>query len=67
MRSYLPLFIRVGVAALLISYGMEKLSDPVSFLKSIHEYDILPVKPSWILNLGRTSYRSWNLPLACAS
>jgi uncharacterized membrane protein YphA (DoxX/SURF4 family) len=52
MRSYLPLFIRVAVAALLISYGVEKLGDPVNFLKSIHEYDILPVKPSWILNLG---------------
>ncbi|MDP7061312.1 MAG: DoxX family protein [Planctomycetota bacterium] len=52
MRDYLPLFIRVGVAALLISYGVEKFYDPVNFLKSIHEYDILPVKPSWILNLG---------------
>ncbi|MCP4091841.1 MAG: DoxX family protein [Planctomycetes bacterium] len=52
MRSYLPLFIRVAVAALLISYGVEKFQDPVNFLKSIHEYDILPVQPSWMLNLG---------------
>lgn len=52
MRSYLPLFIRLAVAVLLIDYGLGKLSDPVSFLKSIHEYDLLPVKPSWILNLG---------------
>ena len=52
MRSYMPLFIRIAVAALLVSYGLEKLADPVAFLKSIHEYDLLPTTPPWILNFG---------------
>jgi len=52
MMSYTPLFIRLAVAALLFSYGFEKLNDPVSFLKSIHEYDLLPTEPPWLLNFG---------------
>ena len=52
MRSYMPLFIRLAVAALLFSYGFEKLNDPVTFLKSIHEYDLLPTNPPWMLNFG---------------
>ena len=52
MRNYLPLFIRVAMAALLLSYGFEKLHDPVTFLKSIHAYDLLPTNPPWLLNFG---------------
>jgi uncharacterized membrane protein YphA (DoxX/SURF4 family) len=52
MKDYMPLFIRVAVAALLVSYGVEKLGDPVNFLKSIHEYDILSTRPPWLLNFG---------------
>jgi uncharacterized membrane protein YphA (DoxX/SURF4 family) len=48
----MPLFIRLAVAALLFSYGFEKLNDPVTFLKSIHEYDLLPTNPPWALNFG---------------
>jgi len=52
MRSRLPIMIRFLMGAILITYGIEKLSDPVSFLKSIHEYDILPARPTWVLNLA---------------
>ena len=52
MRSRLPIMIRFLMGAVLIAYGIEKLSDPVSFLKSIHEYDILPTRPTWVLNLA---------------
>jgi len=52
MREHLPLFIRIGMAAILIAYGVEKLADPVNFLKAIHEYGILPTQPTWILNLA---------------
>lgn len=52
MRSRLPLLIRFFMGGILIAYGVEKLMDPVSFLKAIHEYDILPTSPTWILNLA---------------
>lgn len=52
MRPHLPLFIRIAMGAILIAYGVEKLNNPVDFLKAIHEYDILPAHPTWILNLA---------------
>jgi len=48
----MPLFIRVAVAVLLISSGFQKFGDPVSFLKAIREYDILPPGMPWLLNFG---------------
>ena len=48
----MPLFIRLAMGAILIAYGVGKLSDPVSFLKAIHEYQILPAEPTWLLNLA---------------
>jgi len=52
MRSNLPLIIRLFMGGVLIAYGVQKMMDPVSFLKAIHEYDILPSQPTWILNLA---------------
>lgn len=40
------------MGGVLIAYGVQKMMDPVSFLKAIHEYDILPSQPTWILNLA---------------
>ncbi|MFK5957042.1 MAG: DoxX family protein [Planctomycetota bacterium] len=51
MRNRLPFYIRIIMGCILIAYGVEKLQDPVAFLKAIHEYDILPAQPTWILNL----------------
>lgn len=51
MRERLPLLIRLAIGAILITYGVGKLSDPVSFLKVINEYQILPAHPTWLLNL----------------
>ena len=48
----LPLFIRLAIGVILIAYGIGKLADPVSFLKAIHEYGILPTDPIWLLNLA---------------
>ncbi|MHC4379836.1 MAG: DoxX family protein [Planctomycetota bacterium] len=48
----MPLFIRLAMGAILIAYGVGKLADPVSFLKAIHEYQILPAEPTWLINLA---------------
>lgn len=50
--KHMPRFVRLAMGAILIAYGIEKLSDPVSFLKAIHEYGILPTEPTWLLNLA---------------
>lgn len=50
MRTTFPLLIRLAVVILLIDYGIEKLADPVTFLKSIREYDLLPLHPTWMIN-----------------
>ncbi|MDP6963284.1 MAG: DoxX family protein [Planctomycetota bacterium] len=52
MRSKLPLLIRLGVGAILVSYGYEKLQDPVSFLKSIREYQMFPEECFALLNFS---------------
>lgn len=46
------MMIRVFMGVIFIAYGVQKMMDPVSFLKAIHEYDILPTRPTWILNLA---------------
>jgi uncharacterized membrane protein YphA (DoxX/SURF4 family) len=49
---FLPVLVRCGVAALLLAYGIEKMSGLSDFLKSIHSYGVLPTTPPWILNLA---------------
>ncbi len=51
MKRSWPRLLRIGVGAILIAYGLEKLADPVAFLKAIHEYQILPSRPPWMMNL----------------
>lgn len=52
VRDVLPLLVRVAVAGLMITYGVEKMAGLEDFLKSIHSYGILPTRPPWILNLA---------------
>ena len=52
MKLNMPQLIRLLMGGVLIVYGVQKMMDPVSFLKAIHEYDILPTQPTWLLNLA---------------
>ena len=52
MKLNMPQLIRRLMGGVLIVYGVQKMMDPVSFLKAIHEYDILPTQPTWLLNLA---------------
>ena len=48
--GYPLLLARLVIGFVFLSYGIEKLSDPLVFLKSIKNYDLLPLEPVWILN-----------------
>jgi uncharacterized membrane protein YphA (DoxX/SURF4 family) len=50
--SRLPLLIRLGVATILVSYGFEKIQDPVAFLKAIREYEMFPSGWYGLLNFS---------------
>ena len=52
VRDVLPLLVRVAVAGLMITYGVEKMAGLEDFLKSIHSYGVLPTQPPWLLNLA---------------
>lgn len=52
MRTGLPLLVRIGVAVILCSYGLEKLQDPVAFLKAIREYQMFPAEWYGLLNFA---------------
>ena len=44
------LLARIVVGFVFLSYGIEKVSDPLAFLKSIKNYDLLPLEPTWFIN-----------------
>ncbi|MFQ5748088.1 MAG: MauE/DoxX family redox-associated membrane protein [Planctomycetota bacterium] len=44
------LLARLVLAAELIPLSLAKLGDPFGFLKSVHEYQLLPSHPAWFLN-----------------
>ena len=47
----IPLLLaRIVVGFVFLSYGIEKVSDPLAFLKSIKNYDLLPLEPTWFIN-----------------
>ena len=48
--GYPLLVARIVLGFVFLSYGIEKLSEPLEFLKSIKNYDLLPLEPVWILN-----------------
>jgi len=48
--GWTPLLARLALAAVLIPLSLAKLGDPFGFLKSVHEYQLLPGHPAWILN-----------------
>ena len=50
-RTGVPLLIaRCALGGVFIYLGYLKLSDPMAFLKALHLYDVLPVRPSMLLN-----------------
>ena len=48
--GYPLLLARLIVGLIFLMYGIEKVSDPIAFLKSIKNYDLLPLEPSWFIN-----------------
>jgi uncharacterized membrane protein YphA (DoxX/SURF4 family) len=47
----IPLLLsRFVLGLIFLSYGINKVADPIGFLKSINNYGILPTSPVWILN-----------------
>lgn len=50
-RTGVPLLIaRCVLGGVFLFYGYLKLSDPMAFLKELHLYDVLPERPSMLLN-----------------
>ena len=52
MKSRLPALVRIGVAIILVNYGVEKLLDPVAFLKAIREYEMFSNESFGLLNFS---------------
>ena len=52
MKSLLPVLVRIGVAIILVKYGVEKLLDPVAFLKAIREYEMFSAESFRLLNFS---------------
>ncbi len=48
--GYPLLIARLIVGLVFLFYGIEKVNDPIAFLKGIKNYDILPLEPSWLIN-----------------
>lgn len=48
----LPLLLaRLAVGGVYVWYGINKVREPVPFLKALHAYDMLPARPPYWLNL----------------
>ncbi len=45
------LLARLAFGAIMISYALPKIIDPLDFLKEIHTYHILPEEPAGLINL----------------
>lgn len=43
---------RLCVGGVYVWYGVNKVADPVAFLKALHGYDMLPHSPPHLLNLA---------------
>jgi len=50
--SGIPLLIaRLLLGGIMISYAVPKILEPIDFLKEIHNYHIMPAKPTQLINL----------------